>query len=482
MTDQEFARWLRADDARRCVLLEIDMSPTVRLAVVPYTTLPTDPQPHVRYDAVVRGGVGYDESLDTRSGRARASYASIELHNEDGSLDGWIDLPWHNRAIRIYYGDARWGREDFRLVAAGVVDRIEARRSSLSIVLMDKAARLDAAVTDELLGGTGQDADRLVPVTLGECHNVTPRLYAAGLHKYRFHRAAAERVIEVRDNGVPVDFAPEPGGFRLLQSPKGEITASVQGDTTGGIYRNTVAALVRLLATEYGNAQRFTAADLDAANLDAFEAAHPQPVGLYLADRATVMQCIVDLAASVGAQPVMSRTGLLRLLKIELPAPGTPTVIRPHDYELGSLEIAGQIPPIAGVRLGYCRNWAAGQQIAEGVPTEHRDLYAQEWLTRVARSTVVAGEWRIDTETEQVNTLLLRGTDAEAEAARRLALWSVPRQIVRVTGFAQLLTLELGQPVTLYGDRYGLDAGRTGQVVGLKPDWTAGRCAVEVLL
>src|SRR5690606_14856445 len=159
------------------------------------------------------------------------------------------------------------------------------------------------------------------------------------------HRAAAERVIEVRDNGVPVGHTPVTGGFRLTATPAGTITASVQGDTTGGIYRNTVAALVRLLATEYGNAHRFTSADLDAANLDAFEAAHPQPVGLYLADRATVMQCIVDLAASVGAQPVMSRTGLLRLLKIQLPATGEVAVIRPHDYELGSLELAGQIAP-----------------------------------------------------------------------------------------------------------------------------------------
>jgi hypothetical protein len=45
---------------------------------------------------------------------------------------------------------------------------------------------------------------------------------------------------------------------------------------------------VQRIATGFGKeTDRFTLDDLDLANLAAFDAAHPQLVGLYLADRAT---------------------------------------------------------------------------------------------------------------------------------------------------------------------------------------------------
>lgn len=481
INDTQYRAWLRDDTARRTVLLEIDTDPVRLLSVVAYTTLPDDDTPNVRYDALIKGGVGYRETLSI-DGESRGSYATIELHNEDGALDTWLGDVWHNREIRVYFGDVRWQRSDYRLVAEGVIDEVTQSRSSFVITLLDKMARLDNAVSEALVEGDGQDAERLMPVTLGECHNVTPRVLHAGNHDYRFHIGAAERVIEVRDRGIPVDFTDQTGGFRLARDPDGEVTASVQGDIQHG-YQNTVAGLVELLATKYGpDNTRFDSGDLDAANLSAFGSAHPQPVGLYLDNRQTVASCIVSFAESVGAQALMSRLGKLRLLKVELPAPGTPAVIQPSDYEEGSLEIVGQSEVIAGVRLGYCPNWTPSQRIAEGVPTEHRDLYAKEWLEVTARAPAVADEYRIDTETDMVPTFLLRKTDAQAEASRRLALWSVPRTILKVRGFAQLLDLELGDPVTLFGSRFGLGNGKSGQIVGLNPDWVAGRCDVEVLI
>ncbi|MFA7523424.1 MAG: hypothetical protein WCY71_10925, partial [Halothiobacillaceae bacterium] len=79
MTDAEYRRWLRDDTVRRTVLLEIDTDPVRRLSVVPYTTLPTDATPNVRYDALIKGGVGYREQLSLDGG-STGSYASIELH------------------------------------------------------------------------------------------------------------------------------------------------------------------------------------------------------------------------------------------------------------------------------------------------------------------------------------------------------------------------------------------------------------------
>lgn len=62
--------------------------------------------------------------------------------------------------------------------------------------------------------------------------------------------------------------------------------------------------------------------------------AHPQPVAC-TSDRANVMSVCQQLAASV-AQLTVSSTGLLRLVKAQLPGNGAPVAIGPADWEAGS--------------------------------------------------------------------------------------------------------------------------------------------------
>lgn len=481
MTNQEFQDWLKKGGLR-AALVEVDTASPHYLSTVPYTTLPTDTPANRVYLPVVASSFAFNESLSL-DGRASISVGAIELHNEDGALDTWLNEVWVNRAIRVYIGDVTWPRSNFRLIFNGVVSALTAsNRSKLSVELRDKLERLNTPVTDALLGGTTPNKDRVIPVTLGECHNVTPLLTNPATHEYQWHNGPAERLIEVRDNGVPVTATPNlaTGKFTLVASPAGSITASVQGQTP---YANDVASLVRVLATSYGTpSERLTAGDIDSSNFSAFATECPQPVGLYLGDRANVLECCQQLAASVGAQVTMSREGLLRLVRIKLPANGTPVVIEPQDYEHGSLTIARRSEVIAGVKLGYCRNWTTQQQIETGIPSEHRDLYEQEWLASNSRDAAVATTYKLYADIPQVDTLMLRGTDAQSEAKRRLNLWKVQRTVYKVRGYANLLTLELGQAATLKGSRFGLDAGKTGMVVGLQSDWVSGRVDVEVLI
>ena len=78
--------------------------------------------------------------------------------------------------------------------------------------------------------------------------------------------------------------------------------------------------------------------------------------------------------------------------------------------------------------------------------------------------------------------MLLRETDAEPEAQRRLDLWKVPRRVYRFTGFAQTLPITIGDGITLYSDRFGLTSGKTGIVLSARPDWSAGRNEIEVMI
>jgi len=482
MTDAEYQAWL-VRDGYRVALIEVDTDIPRYLSTVAYTTLPTDTPANRMHLPCVAGGFAFSERLSL-DGNPAISAGDIELSNEDGALDAWLSEVWVNRAIRVYIGDVSWSRADFRLEFSGVVaDLTSSAAGRLNIVLRNKLERLNTPVVEAVLGGTTTNKDRLLPVLLGECHNVEPLLVDPANHEYQVHSGPMERVIEVRDNGVPLSnttAALSTGKFRLGGTPAGTITVSAQGRTP---YQNTAGNLVRTLATAYGTpSERLTPADLDTVSLDAFNVLNQQVLGMSLPDRANVLQCCQQIAASVGAQVVMSRQGLLRLVKVALPGVGAPVAIGPSDYEAGSLSIKQRIDVVAGVKLGYCRAWSVQANLDTGIPPAHKDLFAQEWLTVTARDTAVAAAYRLYAEPAQVDTLLLRAADAQAEADRRLALWKVSRTVYSLRGYAHLLTLELGQPVTLTAPRWGLDAGRQGIVIAVQRDWIAGRCVVEVLI
>jgi len=133
------------------------------------------------------------------------------------------------------------------------------------------------------------------------------------------------------------------------------------------------------------------------------------------------------------------------------------------------------------VKAGYCRCWTVQSDLQTGIPEQHKKLFGMEWLTTTALDAAVAGAWRLSTESEQIQTLLLTESDAGGEAARRLALWSVQRTVFGYTGTPALMLAALGSAQTLTHGRFGLGGGVTGQVVGLSRDWLTCRTQIEVL-
>jgi hypothetical protein len=410
------------------------------------------------------------------------AFGDIELDNTEGNLDDWLADIWTNREVRMYVGDNRWERADFRLVFDGVTSDLGSRsRDLLNLTVRDKLQRLNTAVSDTKLGGSGPNADRLLPVCLGEAHNVAPLLIDQALLKYQVHNGPIERIIEVRDNGIVVAHTAdlEAGTFTLSASPAGLITASVQGaKTEDGVYVNTAAQLVQMLATGYGT-DLFSAADLDADNLVDFDAANPQPVGVYLSERENVLAVCQQIAASVGAQVVMSPAGTLRLIKLDVPVSGTE--VTTASMAERSLRVSQRVPVVASVKLGYCKNWTVQNSLQTGIPAEHRDLFAQEWLTATAADADIAMAYKLAQEPQQQNTMLLVKEDAEAETARRLALWGDPRTVFSYEGMPELLLEELGAFQTVTHDRFGLSEGVDVQIVGVERDWLAARAGFSVI-
>lgn len=330
----------------------------------------------------------------------------------------------------------------------------------------------------------GVNADAIVPLCFGEVHNITPLLIDGTVLRYQAHGGSTQWLFETRDNGKPVAVSSNQakGYVELLASPAGAVTMSVQGDNGGTDgYTNTVAGLVQNIVTRYGVlANRFTTADLDLASLGAFDLAHPTPVGVYVSDRQNVLQVVQDLASSIGAQVVTTRLGLLRLVQLNFPPTGTPTII-PQSAQIDrTLSIVGRSSVQAAVKLNYVKNWTVQPGLQTAIPAEHKEMFASEWWSVTAQDVNVAAQYKLTAEPVAENTYLLTKEDALAEANRRLGIRKVTRTTYRFEGTASHLELELGQAVTLYSNRFGLSGGVLGVVTSLSPDWSTCHVTVEV--
>jgi hypothetical protein len=492
ITTQQFQTWLTDPRAFRCILIEVDVglnaggTATRYLSNRGYVTQASETPANTLYEALIMGGVNFQETLNI-DGTVSVSYGDIELNNTDGSLDSWLNDYWVNRSIRIYIGDSTWGRADFRQIFGGITTGIDSRnRTRVNIKLSDKLQRLNTPVTETKLNNGGPYSDSLLPLCFGECHNVTPLVTNGPALEYMVHNGPIESIIEVRDNGVPVAFTPNlaQGKFNLSNSPVGTITVSVQGAKLGGTtYANDIVSIITELATNYGNVNnKFTTADLDTVSLAAFQAAHPQPVGIYLADRTNVLDAINQLAQSIGAAALVSKQGLLKLVQLQLPQSSSGTQVTNVNMKDRTLEISQMPPVVAGVKIGYCKNWTVQNNLQTGLTQDQMQLFSEEYLTKTMTDSAAATNFNIWQDPNETDTLLLVGVDAINEATRRLNIFNVQRKVLKYTAYADLMMEDLGSPQTITHSRFGLANGGTGQVVSINTDWINQRVDFEVLM
>ena len=501
MTEQQYLDWLEGKNGNanpiRVLLLEVSASvngieTTRYFSDKGYVTSMAfqDVPVNTHYEPRITSGVTISEQLSL-DGNASMAMGDIELLNADGLLDTYMKDAWSNRRFKIWHGDASHDRANFNLVMDGVIEDIDSReRNRINLKIRDKLERLNTPLSEEPIGGPSSNASELKPVTFGEVHNIEPALWSAGTLDYYVHTRNIERIIEVRDNGVPINAQPflANGRIRLTQAPAGVITVSMQGDRDPAMrdapegYTNNTGALIYRIVTQFGSVfDRFVQADIDTANLNAFIAANPQPVGVHAPERQTVLDTITELAASVGAHVIMSRSGQLRLIKVALPttpkwSAGVGNMVNQTLQLVERTQVAG------AVKVGYCKNYTVQNGLLTGIVETHKALFGQEYLTKTSTDEPTREKYKQTTEPVMEPTLLLRGVDAQAEANRRLALRKDPHMIVRWTGYAEALAYQLGDGITVTHPRFDLAAGKNGMIVGLMPDYTGNSCVVEVLV
>ncbi len=481
ITDDQFATWLSDSAAQRVTLFEVGVNSETRyLSNKAYIGSSATP-----YLAIVAGGLKMTESISLVA-EASLSAGDVELYNVGGAYDSWLDDNWVNQPITVFVGDVRWPRADFRQIFVGRIADIDGTktRDRLNLKLRDKFQRLNAQVTEAQMGASAGNPDALRPVLLGEAHNITPKLKNSTTREYEFNDVASERLIEVRTDGKKRTTITENlavGSFTFTDAVgPGEVTCSAQGVKPDGTYSNRIASLVKYLVKSRGKAsEAFTDPDLDLVSLSAFDTAHPQTVGLFMSERTNVIDACHQLASSIGAQLIQTRTGLARLIQIAFPTTAT-TEIRPNVQLDRSIQLVAQTEVQGAVKIGYCRNYTLQPNLPTSLPPEHKELYAEEWLTATATDATVIAAYKLDAAPVQQNTCLQDADEAQAEAERRLGIFKVKRKTYRFEGTPANMLLELGQAVTLYSNRYALSAGKVGIVTSLAPDWDNFHVTVEV--
>ena len=542
--------WLDSPEAIRGVLVEAvvsinGVSTTKYLSNIGFMT--TDAL--VSFDPIISGSISVNDSLSLEL-QTTMSFGDIEIFNPNGDYDIWLDSThvWVNKSIKVYIGDPTWPVASlaelhlgnvFKKVFDGVIADVDSRnRSTLNIKVRDKLERLNTPITEVELGGTGvwggpnngggasgtesqATKESIVPLVFGEVYNYEPLLEDPATLKYRINQGPIEKIIELRDNGVPIHTNGNSGNTRdsspalvysltessiSLQHPlAGTLTMSIQGvkksrnltpitgdGTAVASYNNNIANIIALIVTEYGKVSEnlnYSPSDLDLPNLIEFQANNPQPVGILITDKANTLQVCQELASSIGAQVHMSPEGKLGLVRLGVYTTVGVTNTNPiTDNEIlqHTLEISQRSTVRAKTIINYCKNWSIQQDLLTSIPTNHKKLFAEEYVDPAfSEDTGVAAVYKLSLKPEPENTLLVSKADATVEAIRRNNYFKVPRTVYKFTGRASLMSLILGQQVTLIHNRFGLyngGSGKVGQVISLVSNWNNGTIDVEVII
>ena len=486
ISNAEYTAWLVDSTAIKCILVEAAGRVSTVETAFYFSSLPYIAGTTVYNAVVFDGSISPSSKLSVDGGSSSISIGEVELDNTDGALDDYFNYVWANRDIKILLGDVRLARSDFRTIFNGIIKDIgSSGRGKLNFIMRDKLQRLNTQISDAVLGGTTNNKNEALPLLFGECHNVQPLQTNPATLEYQFNNGACEKQIEVRDNGVPItsNVNLTTGKTVLIASPFGRITGSFQGDKFGGVYNNTVKKIIQRLVTGFGDtASRFTTADLDAAQLSTFDAANTQTIGIYIDSGGTVLSVCNDIAQTLGAQLVMSSDGLLQLIKIDPNVGGTPIDITVDDVIPGTLRYAEKLEVVGAIKLGYCKNWTVQDPLDTRIPPDHKELFAKEWLSVTAKNSTTITNYRITGEPEQIDTYLQTEADANAEATRRLNIYSVPRFVVAFDSTAKLFEAQIGAPVTITNPKINDGITKAGQIVGLTKRIANSITSVEVLI
>ncbi len=462
ISDEQYSQWLRDDQARRCVLIELDHSDgTVYVASNPFISESDDSDPNRLYDDALLRTVGIQSRID-RS----ASIGAIEVADDGEKVLGtsgyWATLKWSGFGVRFYLGDSFWRRDDFRLIVSGVNGGLQSSNKGRAVfrIIDNKSDLAGPLQVDVLPNG------KTMPIALGRPFNVPPGVYDDPTHDYQVNEGVVSSVT-VKANGVVAPHTPNyaNGRFTLGAYPQENITVDIDE------VHSTPSQIIQWVCDRYGVA--FDAASLAVLPAYAF--------GLFI-DRESSGDKVLDaVCRSLGGYWRRNLLGEVEVYQMLEPAAVADLTLTEDDIAEDGLNLIRTEDPAKKVTVRYKKNFS---------PTD-RDSLAGIALSDPVLVSEMTTEWREVTVTNVVSndqlpgdrvidTYLVHEADAQAEAARIAAIRAVRREIWSVDCFVTAAQVLVGQTIEVFYPRHGFDGGRRGRVHSVSKSPTEDKVKLEV--
>ncbi|HEX7007825.1 MAG TPA: hypothetical protein VF274_11835, partial [Alphaproteobacteria bacterium] len=249
-----------------------------------FTTEPADDPPNTYYDARVATAINFTRSLFQQGrigGKSIPGFGTLELRNEDGGLDDFVNYAFDGRRVVVRLGGEDFRYADFGVIYDGTSDGIEFTDRTIVIRLRDLQYLLQVPLHDALYDGSGGwegGADikgKVKPEAFGIVRDAEPVPVYPAVLGYQLHNGPIEEIIAVKVGGIPLAYGGDhasleqleaatvaadafasclaQGAFRLGAEPSHRVTVDFKADKTDGVYVETVADIVkRIVMTRAG--------------------------------------------------------------------------------------------------------------------------------------------------------------------------------------------------------------------------------------
>lgn len=493
----------------------VDAAGTLRTFYVStdgFVTSPTDTPPNIAFLPCVDdpGSIGLHAFSDGRTGGAtKLEIGEITLINIDGQMDDWVKYSFDGRPVVIRSGAGGAYPGAWPAVMVATVAHIDCTWTKVVIQIKDKQFMFDKQARTALYGGTnalpnGLDGvtdlkGKARPAAYGKVLNVTPPM--VNTSRLIFEVGVCNSVDAVYSNGAALTAGtaytsqsdmetnapaagtyrawPAGGYFRIGSFSAEQITADVtQGASAAA---RTVAQVLQTLALAAG----LSSAEISSADIAALDAINSAVVGIWIDDASTTFANAMDqVAASIGAYYGFDASGVLRMGRLTAPT-GTPKATL-HDYDILD-GIERRAPkdngtPAWGVTVCYAKNYTVQTSGLAGSAAARQAFVSEAVRTSNASDATIKNQWLLS-DMLAVDTLLTAVADADAEAARLLALYKVRRDVFDIRVDLSFLTssgIWMLDVVAVDYPRYDLKTGRVFRVIGVAPNLSSNKVTLTI--
>jgi hypothetical protein len=463
-----------------------------------YATLPTDSPASQPFKGVLKSFSFQRSIMQGDIGQFATGTGTLVISNDDADYD-YLPLSYaiDGRPITIRVGRRDGSYADTfrlaRLTASGWKIGVD----NITINLVDFSYKLEVPMQTNVYGGTGgvdggaDLAGKRKPLCLGYVLNITAVVLVPNLLIHQVHDGAVQAIVVVYIRGIALklgtdypnyaalEAASVPLGyfatclalglFKLSIPADGIVTADVRGDTLDGYIVRT-ADMVRWALRH--RTDLVDPDDLDTDSFDAVNAAQPAPINYFLGpdDNLTVAAFIENIMGGIGGWGGHKLDGTFEVRIFRAPT-GNPLarfnrgdMIGDGDIEREELPAAYN-PPRWRWRVIYARNWTVQPDLSGNVTAAHKAFVAEPYRLADATSTTIRTDHPFAQDRDPVPSYFSLKADADAEAARLIALFKTTRAIYRFPVPRRGLRRDIGDEIEVTHPRFDLTQGRNMIVV-----------------